>query len=315
MPGRGRGIGPGRGRGRGPPVARAARRHHAMQQAYAEPAPAPAQKESPPPKEEPKKTEVSYNCEFPRCEHPSEYGFKDEGSYPQFCEEHKSDDMVLLVPDPNNPKKASLERVRQYKKMEPEVDTLKGAPAKAVACQAEIKRLAGAIHQEGEEVQTLTKKIAELDAGLASQEKKPRLKGKTLFGKGLLAQDQGVIDSLTKDKDVKEKRVVEVKGEKEINEVHIKQLKEDLKPLAKDSADYSALVKTMKELKVTAIEAEASGLYLQLKAKGMKKEMKGEGEVIFARLVAKACEETKQDHVTIKDVDNEPASSEPVPTQ
>ncbi len=46
----------------------------------------------------------------------------------------------------------------------------------------------------------------------------------------------------------------------------------------------------------------------------MKKEMKGEGEVIFARLVTKACEgETKQAETKV--ADNEPASSEPVPTQ
>lgn len=283
------GRGPGRGRGRGPPVARAARRHHHHQQMAAQQQPAAATpKEEAPPKEEPKKEEVSYNCEFPRCDKPSEYGFKDEGSYPQFCDEHKSDTMVLLVPDPNSPKEASLERVRQYKKMEPELDALKDAPAKAAKCKAEIQQLTGKIHHEGEEVAALTKKIGELDAGLASQEKKPRLKGKTLFGKGLLAQDQGVIDNLTKEKEGKEKRIVEVKGEKEIDEAHITQLKEDLKPLAKDAADYSAVVKTMKELKATAIEAEASGLYLQLKAKGMKKEMNAEGDVIFARLVAKA---------------------------
>eukprot|EP00562_Extubocellulus_spinifer_P028972 CAMPEP_0178657430 /NCGR_PEP_ID=MMETSP0698-20121128/25381_1 /TAXON_ID=265572 /ORGANISM="Extubocellulus spinifer, Strain CCMP396" /LENGTH=319 /DNA_ID=CAMNT_0020299607 /DNA_START=80 /DNA_END=1035 /DNA_ORIENTATION=+ len=289
-PGRGRGRGPGRGPGPGRAVAR---HHHRMAAANAAAAQPPAQAEPQKKEEEedagskPKEAEkISYSCEFPRCEKPSEYGFKEEGSYPQFCSEHKSDDMILLVPDPDNPKDSSLQKVRQYKKMEPGLKELEDAPAKADACKAEIQKVTTKLHREESDIASLTKALAELNAGLASQEKKPKRK----FGKGhgLMFQDQGEIDRLTAEKADKEGRVVKVKTDREINQAKLEQLKTDLKPLAKDAAEYASTKKAMDKLKADAVDDEASGLYLQLKAKGMTKQMNEEGDVIFARLMEKA---------------------------
>ena len=93
MPGR-------RGPGRGPaPVRRAVRVNHAKKAARAadenQKKAAETKEESPPKKEEetPKTKVVSYECEYPRCEKPPEYGFKDKASYAQFCVDHKSDDV------------------------------------------------------------------------------------------------------------------------------------------------------------------------------------------------------------------------------
>ena len=297
MPGRGRGRGRGRGPGPGRGRARAVRAAHAaaahQQQAQAQQAQQKEgeedkKEETPKEAEKEPKQQVSSECEFPRCDKPPEFGFSDEGSYPQFCAEHKSNEMVLLVADPDNPSESSLERVRQYKKMEPELDALKEAPEKAAACKAEIKTLTREIHTEDEDIKKITKKIDELNADLSKQEKKPKRTGKTLFGKGKIFQDQGVIDKLTKDKENQEQKVVDIKGQKEINDAKLNQLKEDLQGLAKDADEYASIEETMKDLKATAIESEASALYLQLKAKGMETEMNAEGEVIFQRLVEKA---------------------------
>jgi chaperonin cofactor prefoldin len=196
--------------------------------------------------------------------------------------------MILLVADPDRPKQSSLELVRKYKELEPELDALEDAPQKAEKCKAEIKRLSGNIHREEEGVKKITKAIDELDAKLADQAKKPKLRGKTVFGKGVLQQDQNLIDNLTKDKEEKEAKVVELKGQKEIDEMKLKALKEDLPSLARPAAKHAEIEQKMKELKSKAIDAEASALYLQLKAKGMQKEMHAEGELIFHRLLAKA---------------------------
>mmetsp|Transcript_7027 Transcript_7027/g.12607 ORF Transcript_7027/g.12607 Transcript_7027/m.12607 type:complete len:289 (-) Transcript_7027:159-1025(-) len=287
MPGR-------RGPGRGPaPVARrVVRKNHAKKAAHAadenQKKAAETKEESPPKKEEETKV-VSYECEYPRCEKPPEYGFKDKASYAQFCADHKSDDMVFLIADPEHPQESSLERVKQYKKMEPELIALEGAPGKATACRAEVKKLTGQVYKEDSDIQTITKGIQELDTKLAEQAHKPKVMGgKTLFGKGIFIQDQNIVDGLEKDKTVNEGKMMELKGRKVIHDSRLKTLKEELPGLEKNAADYTSTKETMEKFKTTAIENEASALYLQLKSKGMKKEMHAEGEVIFLRLLAKA---------------------------
>mmetsp|Transcript_24342 Transcript_24342/g.42612 ORF Transcript_24342/g.42612 Transcript_24342/m.42612 type:complete len:289 (-) Transcript_24342:78-944(-) len=285
----GRGRGPGRGRAR-----RHARRAHRAQQ-YAAPAPAPAPAEE---KHEEAavaapKEEVVVQCEFPRCENLPEYGFADKGAIAQFCAEHKSDEMVLLVADPNNPKESSLELVRKYHKLETDLEALHEAPEKSDACKAGIKQASADIYKEETGIKQLTKSLEELDAKLEEQEKKTKFTGKTLFGKGRFFQDQGVIDQLTKDKEANEAKVSKLKGQKAIDEVHLVQLRDNLPALAKPAAEYAQIDAMMKKLKATAIDDEASALYLALKAKGgkKKKELFAEGEVIFERLEDKAEEE------------------------
>lgn len=232
-------------------------------------------------------------CEFPRCGNLPEYGFADKGAIAQFCAEHKSDEMVLLVADPNNPKESSLKLVREYHTLELDKETLHEASVKSAACKGEIKRVSTNIHEEETGIKQLSKSLEELDAKLKDQEKKPKIfGGKTLFGKGRIAQDQGVIDHLTKDIESKGARVAELKGQKELDEVHLVQLKEDLPALAKPAAEYEEIKEKMKKLKATAIDNEASALYLTLKANGRKrKELHAEAEVIFQRLEDKAEEE------------------------
>lgn len=282
------------GRGPGPPGGRVRRHHRRAQRrqvaAAAQPAPAAApekkHEQASARQQAAPKEEVVVQCEFPRCQHLPEYGFADKGAIAQFCTEHKSDEMVLLVADPNNPKESSLELVRKYHTLEEDLEALHEAPAKCDACKTGIKMISAAIHKEETGIRQLTKSLEELDAKLKDQENKPRLRGKTLFGKGRVFRDQGVIDQLTKDKAAKGAEVVELKGQKNIDELHLVQLKEDLPALAKPAAEYAEIDAMMKKLKATAIDDEASALYLALKAKGRKKktELFAEGEVIFQRL-------------------------------
>mmetsp|Transcript_13591 Transcript_13591/g.24582 ORF Transcript_13591/g.24582 Transcript_13591/m.24582 type:complete len:288 (+) Transcript_13591:126-989(+) len=284
----GRGPGPGRGRAR-----RHARRANRAQQ-YADPAPAPAgEKQKEAAAAAPKEEVVVVQCEFPRCENLPEYGFADKGAIAEFCADHKSDEMVLLVADPNNPKESSLELVRKYHKLETDLEALHEAPEKSDACKAGIKQASADIYKEETGIKQLTKSLEELGGKLEDQEKKTKFTGKTLFGKGRLFQDQGVIDQLSKDKEANEAKVVKLKGQKEIDELYLVQLRKDLPALAKPAAEYAKIDETMKKLKATAIDDEASALYLALKAKGgkKKKELFAEGEVIFERLEDKAEEE------------------------
>ena len=281
----GRGRGPGRGRAR----RHARRANHAQQ--YADPAPAPAEEKH----EEaavaaPKEEVVVVQCEFPRCEKLPEYGFPDKGAIAEFCVDHKSDEMVLLVADPNNPKESSLKLVRKYHKLETDLENLHEAPEKSEACKAGIKKASSDIHKEETGIKQLTKSLEELGGKLEEQGGKTKFMGKALFGKGRSFQDQGVIDQLTKDKEANEAKVVKLKGQKEIDELYLVKLREDLPALAKPAAEYAKIDETMKKLKATAIDNEASALYLALKSKGgkKKKELFAEGEVIFERLEDKA---------------------------
>lgn len=106
---------------------------------------------------------------------------------------------------------------------------------------------------------------------------------------GVFGRDQDDIDKWTKEKEQKGGKIVEIKGEKEMNEVKLAQLKEKLPGLMKPADEYTEINNTMKKYKTTAIEAEASALYLAFKAAGFKKkkELQVESEIIFQRLKEK----------------------------
>ena len=230
---------------------------------------------------------VIVECEFPRCEKLPEYGFKDEG-IAQFCLDHKSDEMVLLVADPDKPKESSLELVKKYLQLEKDLEPLKEAPAKSEACKAEIKRISAKVYNEEIGINQLTKEMKALDVKVEEESNKPKL-----FGRGVFGRDQDDIEKWTKEKEQKGGKIVEIKGEKEMNELKLAQLKEKLPGLMKPADEYTEINNTMKKYKTTAIEAEASALYLALKAAGFKKkkELNVESEIIFQRLKDKVSEE------------------------
>lgn len=251
------------------------------QQAAAKPEQSPA----PAPVKEEKK--VIVECEFPRCEKLPEYGFKD-GRIAQFCIDHKSDEMVLLVADPDKPKESSIDLVKKYLKLEKDLEPLKEAPAKYEACKAEIKRISAKVYNEEIGINQLTKEMKALDVKVEEESSKPKL-----FGRGIFGRDQYDIDKWTKEKEQKGGKIVEIKGEKEMNELKLAQLKEKLPGLMKLADEYTEINNTMKKYKTKAIEDEASALYLALKAAGFKKkkELQVESEIIFQRLKEKVAAE------------------------
>ena len=287
--GRGPGRGPGRGRGRGPaPVAVAAHRNQARQQAAAEAAaaPAPAPAEEPAPEAPPKDDSFGIICSFPRCEARPEYGFPDD-AVAQFCEEHKSGDMIKLVADPENPKESSLEKVREYNELKIKLDDLKDAPSKAHACEKEIKVLSAAVNKEESDIESLTRAIASIEVDLDKEEHKP--KGKLKIGRGKLGikQSPEKIEELNKDKEHKIAKMGKVKGQKELDVAKLNALREQLPAVQKPYAEYKEIAAKMSKLKAAAIDSEPSSVYLVCRANDDKEQMKAVGDVIFKRLLTK----------------------------
>lgn len=264
--GRGRGPGPGPGRGRG--------------RGRGGGAPPPQEEEAAPlAKEEPLKGVV---CGFPRCEALPEYGFPDE-PVAQCCAEHKSEDMVLKVADPENPKEESLALVKQYQDLVPKLEELKDAPAKAHAAEDEIRKLSQKIAKEGSDIADLTKAVEHLIVDIHKEEAKPvrRIKGP-------MAQHPEKIAQWNKEKDSKTAKVGEIKGQKELDEAKLSQLKEDLPAIEKPAKEYRGIHAQMTKLKADAVDAEASAMYLACRAQNKEEEMNAEGDVIFQRLLEKA---------------------------
>jgi hypothetical protein len=225
-------------------------------------------------------------CEFPGCTEAPLYSFFWETAVPRFCTQHKSNDMVLadgattaLSSPPAEPdiavastgpttSAASLELAYKYFELKPEYDSLENIKTEAAAHRTKLNSLKSQIKTEVDSIHKTSEAIAKLEKQLESQDNKVlNLFGKSIFGLGILMEDQKLIDKKTAELKIGEQKKAELEGAKQNDEYDLSAMQTEQDRLDSLVEIRNALDARVQELRATCLEAEGTTALRRLQSK------------------------------------------------